>query len=193
MSHRRLLIITWVTFLIAHPAITRGASGGAQWSRDKEVIVAQKDVGNERWAITLNLLDLSATGNVFFTDGRPPQFVSCDAQSVIHNLPNLTIMYRCFGSGSAQTVFDSNDWQLIGDNIPLPASFFGPTPGPCQLSGASNGPNAAHANSFWDCTGINPPDPVEFELGVFDDGTGVTDQGGRSRYHRRVAAAALAN
>jgi hypothetical protein len=170
MSRLSLLACVSLGIVAIASSIANAASGGAQWSRDKQTIVAQKDVGNERWAITLNLLDLSVSGNVFFTDGSPPQFISCDTDEVVFDLPNLTIMYRCFGSGSAQTIFDSNDWNFIGDGISLPASFFLPLPGSCDLTGATNGPNAGAATSVWQCDGLHNTDPVSFTLQFFDDG-----------------------
>jgi hypothetical protein len=97
---------------------------------------------------------------------------------MVFDLPNLTIMYSCFGSGSAQTVFDSNDWNSIGDDISLPASFFLPLPGPCDLTGATNGPNAGAATSVWQCDGLHQTDPLSFTLQFFDDGNVVTSAGG---------------
>jgi hypothetical protein len=182
MSRLSLLACVSLGIVAIASSIANAASGGVQWSRDKQTIVAQKDVGNERWAITLNPLDLSISGNVFFTDGSPPQFISCDADEVVHDLPDLTIMYTCFGSGSAQSIFDSNDWNFIGDDISLPVSFFLPFPGPCDLSaaGATNGPNAGGATSVWQCngTGVQPPNPDSFTLQLFDDGNIVASNGG---------------
>jgi hypothetical protein len=172
-------ILAFAAFvLLASNAAALAASGGVQWSPDKRRLLAQKDVGDQRWAITLNLDDLSVSGNVFFPNGSPPAFVFCDAQSVTHNIADLVITYRCRGSDQTQVVFDSQDWNLISDNIPLSGSFFAPTPGTCDLSGALNGSDASHVTSVWNCTGITPPDVVSFQLEVFADGTGVTSDGG---------------
>ena len=43
--------------------------------------VVQKDVGDERWAITYDLDDRTATGNVFFPAGGDPAFISCQTIS----------------------------------------------------------------------------------------------------------------
>lgn len=49
---------------------------GAQITPDDRQILVNKDVAGERWAITRNVVDGSATGNVF-TSAADPQFVYC--------------------------------------------------------------------------------------------------------------------
>jgi hypothetical protein len=124
------------------------------------------------------LVDLSITGNVFFPDGRPPSFIWCDKRAHNRDVANLILSYRCFGSDQAQAVFDVTDWQLIGDNIPINASFFAPTAETCDLSGALNGADAQHATSLWNCTGIAVPNIIDFQLVIFGDGTGATNVSG---------------
>src|SRR5262245_1237489 len=54
-----------------------GRQSGVQISPDGKRVLISKDVGDERWAITLND-DNTVTGNVFPQDGGPPQFVWCE-------------------------------------------------------------------------------------------------------------------
>jgi len=50
---------------------------GIQRTPDGERVLVSKDVGGQRYAITLNVADGTATGNVFSADGSAPQFISC--------------------------------------------------------------------------------------------------------------------
>jgi len=52
-------------------------SAGLQITPDGKRTLVSKDVGSERWAITLNADDGSVTGNVFKSDGSEPSFVWC--------------------------------------------------------------------------------------------------------------------
>ncbi len=153
------------------------ASGGVQWSHDGLRILANKDVGAERWAITLNLDDATVTGNVFFSDGRPPRFISCEGtgHSYQPDVSKLTVQYRCFGSDPAQSVFASTDWNVVGDPVMLDAAFFAPTPETCDLSGALNGAGPPTATSLWDCTSTTAP----FWIELFSDGTALSSAIGR--------------
>jgi hypothetical protein len=53
------------------------AQRAIQVTPDQKRILISKDVGSQRWAITYNLDDHTATGNVFFAGGGDPQFVWC--------------------------------------------------------------------------------------------------------------------
>jgi hypothetical protein len=165
-----IAFVTLMTWLA--PTSSSAAAGGVQWTPDGLRILANKDVGSERWAITLNLFDGSVTGNVFFTNGQPPSFIFCEKIGHTHqpDIAKLTLQYRCFGSDSAFGVFALSDWNFISDQVALDATFFAPEPETCDLTGALNGANAQNANSFWDCSGTDG----QFQFQVFGDGTGVS-------------------
>ena len=55
---------------------------GIQLTPDSGRYLISKDVGTDRWAISYNLDDHTVTGNVFPTNGGPPQFVWCSTVSV---------------------------------------------------------------------------------------------------------------
>lgn len=158
--------------IFSSEALGHAASGGVQWSPDGVRLFVNKDVGAERWSITLNLTDLTATGNIFFTDGRAPAFVWCQRTGHNHepNLAKLTLKYSCYGSSGAIGGFSFDDWTLISDNVQLDAVFFAPDPETCDLSGVTNGPNAQSATSYWDCGGTG----AAFQFQAFDDGTGFS-------------------
>jgi hypothetical protein len=146
------------------------APTGVQWTPDATKILVNKDVGNERWAITLDLSDVSATGNVFFLDDRAPSFIWCEKTG--HDFDagagEITLQYRCFGSDRAIGGFAFDDWSIINEEVFLPASFFVPEAETCDISGSVNGPNAGNGDSFWQCEGNGG----NFEFQLFSNGTG---------------------
>jgi len=171
MDSRWRLIVA-LAMVAPGATVAHAAPGGVQWTPDSARILVNKDVGAERWAITLNLADVSATGNVFFVDGRSPAFIWCEkiTQEFEPSIGELTLQYRCFGSDAAEGGFGLDDWDLISDEVFLPASFFIPPAETCDLRNAVSGPNAQNATSFWECNGNGGT--LQFQ--VFGDGTGVS-------------------
>jgi hypothetical protein len=104
------------------------------------------------------------------------RYIRTGAQGHNHepNVGELTLRYRCFGSDSASFGCDSQDWTLIGDQVALNATFFAPTPETCDLTGALNGADAAHASSFWNCSA--PGQTYQFQ--VFGSATGFSAASG---------------
>lgn len=146
------------------------AQSGVQWTPDSDRILVNKDVGSDRWAITLNVADFSATGNVFRSGGGDPAFVWCEktGHSYDNSIGELDLGYRCFGADRGIGGFASDDWTLIADDIVLPLSFFIPEAETCDHAGALNGPSANAAGSFWNCGGSEGG----FEFQLFGNGTG---------------------
>ncbi len=104
----------------------QGGSGGvsspsgAQSSPDGKRRLVSKDVGGERWAITLHDDDLSVTGNVFFPGGGDPQFVWCEKKG----FDDGTITFSCHGADRCAVAPCGRDsWTPLVD-VPLPESFF---------------------------------------------------------------------
>jgi hypothetical protein len=111
----------WILVVaIALACLTYGgadaADRGIQVSPDGKRIMASKDVGSDRWAITLNKDDGTVTGNVFRQDGGPPAFVFCQPTAS----PNS---FECFGADACATSPCSNGFTPLG-TVTLPASFF---------------------------------------------------------------------
>jgi hypothetical protein len=78
------------------------------------LVLINKDVGDERWAITRNG-DGTITGNVFHAAGGPPAFLSCNP----NGLPNG---YTCWGVDACAEAPCGRGYALIGD-VTLPAGF----------------------------------------------------------------------
>jgi Tol biopolymer transport system component len=108
-----------------------GARGsGVQRTPEGDLTLISKRVGAEQWAITFNPADGSVTGNIFFTDGRPPKFVACERVGDDGN-PDpyaVAIAFSCQGADecAASSCPAADDWGSIADRVTLPGSFFLP-------------------------------------------------------------------
>ncbi len=133
---------------VADPCPSSGRESGIQRRPDGKGTLVSKDVGGERYAITANLDDGSLTGNVFFTDGRPPVFLFCE--SLGGTSYSCSGADRCGDTTCAPYSFLSNvtlpadffsvpagcpSFQPVGD-VTLPVDFFSvpsPTRGPLAV------------------------------------------------------------
>ena len=176
----RLWILAAMTLALTAPASSHAAPSGVQWTPDSARLLVNKDVGQERWAITLNLSDFSATGNVFFTDGSAPAFIWCQktGQSFDSGVGELDLEYTCYGADRGFGGFASNDWIPISSDVVLPLSFFIPEAETCDLSDAINGANANASSNYWNCGGSDVP----FQFQVFADGTAFSTATGSFNY-----------
>ena len=122
-----LALVLLIGTVLPCASSTYAASGGIQVTPDHLRIVANKDVGTERWAITLNLDDGSVVGNVFRTDG-PLAFIWCALTGTTGTDENEIDHFACFGSDAcaAPPCGTEQQWQSIGSDIQLPVSFWLP-------------------------------------------------------------------
>jgi hypothetical protein len=133
-----------VAVLCAAPAL---AQSGEHVSMDGKRNLINRDVGDERWAITQNLDDGTLTGNVFFSDGSPPAFIHCDPTAVVDN-PNpalSTYSYDCYGTDTC-TPQSCPQWAFIS-SVTVNGSFFmppppAPSPSPTPTATATPKPSA---------------------------------------------------
>ena len=176
----RFLVVTAIALTLTVPRPSAAAPTGVQWTPDSNRLLVSKDVGNERWAITLNLSDFSASGNIYFTSGEAPGFVWCSktGEDFDANVGELDLQYSCFGASSGFGGFTEGDWSLISDSVFLPLSFFIPPAETCDLSGALNGPSLASAGSVWNCGGSEGT----FDFQVFANGTALSSATGAFDY-----------
>ena len=104
-----------------------GPPSGLQVTPDAKRTLVSKDVGGERWAITLNPDD-TVTGNVFRNDGSTPQFVWCERTGDDGN-PDpyaVELFYECAGAGTCGSLAcPAGQWTAIAE-VTLPGSFFLP-------------------------------------------------------------------
>src|SRR5690606_28388071 len=108
--------------LVAFAATFAAAQTGVQVTRDGKRTLVSKDVGAERWAITLNE-DGSVTGNVFRSDGGEPSFVACTEVS----REGDEITFDCSGADRCPAApCDASEWTFIA-RVPLSATFFEPS------------------------------------------------------------------
>ncbi|MBY0275653.1 hypothetical protein K2Z84_09935 [Candidatus Binatia bacterium] len=130
------------------------APSGSTLSPDFRSYMVNKDLGDERWSIDLNLYStdpasiISITGNIFRKDGGPASFVAClirdDSTGSLTN-PSSTFRLSCSGADACATTARQcarESWTLIDDDVRVPASFFLPPGG--------NGASAAQDASVSD-------------------------------------------
>ena len=125
------------------------AQTGATLAPDLQSFLVNKDLGNERWTINVNLFStnpndiINVTGNIFRADGGPASFVTClvrsDSTGTLND-PSSTFRLSCSGADACTTTADAcarNAWTLISDDVSVPASFFLPPGGAGALRAAS--------------------------------------------------------
>jgi len=104
-----------------HPLVAARPSG-LQVTGDGKRTLISKDVGDERWAISRNADDGSATGNVFFPAGGEPKFVWCGQEGTTGD----DLVFSCSGADACRdTICGPEQWSYIAQ-VQLPASFFSP-------------------------------------------------------------------
>jgi hypothetical protein len=110
------------------PAPTPAPTGGTARSGVRPVPgglrnLISKDVGDQRWAITLNP-DGTVTGNVFFPDGGPPSFVFCEEIGRV----GKNVRLSCSGADQClESPCLASAWTFIAE-VELPLAFFEPPP-----------------------------------------------------------------
>jgi len=129
------------TVLAESPRPAFAQPSGSTLAPDLQSYMVNKDLGAERWTITLNLYStdpnsvINVTGNILRSDGGPASFVTClvraDSNGTLAN-PNSTFRLSCSGADACQTTADEcarTGWTLIDDDVQVPASFFLPPGG----------------------------------------------------------------
>jgi len=117
----------------ARPAGLPVQPSGLQATPDGLRTLINKPVGAEQWAITENASDRSVTGNIFFTDGRDPQFITCERLGDDGNPDPAQVQIRFACSLSAKCSATEcpapGDWTALPGEITLPGSFLLPRGG----------------------------------------------------------------
>lgn len=139
----------WLSRLMDGGSSSTGS--GLQTTADGALTLVNKPLGAQQWAITENAEDRSVTGNVFYTDGRDPQFLDCLFMRDDGNPDPAAILitYRCSVSDKCTTAQcpSEGDWQDIGE-ASLPGAFFRPR----AASAATTTREAANALASRDST-----------------------------------------
>jgi secreted trypsin-like serine protease len=108
-------------------------ASGLQITPDGQRTLINKPVGAEQWAITENASDRSVTGNIFYTDGRDPQFIACARLGDDGNPDPYArlIRYACDLSAKCTTAEcpAPGDWSALPSEVTLPGSFLLPRAG----------------------------------------------------------------
>ena len=115
--------ILCLLLLLGATAEVADAQSGLQLTRDGKRTLISKDVGSERWAITLND-DGMITGNVFDAGGGAPKFLDCRQLRRVD--PNLFLGCSVADRCAAGTPCPGDSWMKIPGEVSLPVSFFKP-------------------------------------------------------------------
>jgi hypothetical protein len=126
------LVALMFPLLVSSPVEAQEASA-AQTTPDGRTVLVSKDFGAERWAIALNPADGTATGNVFRTDGDPPQFIWCDrvgTSGTSVDPAEIEIEIDCFGTERCiASPCLASEWDYIS-RIQIAGDFFLPARDP---------------------------------------------------------------
>lgn len=140
---RALAMVAVAAALVSSPGRSARAQApsGSTLSPDFRSYMVNKDLGDERWTIDLNLYAadpssiISITGNIFRKDGGPASFVTClvrdDSNGSLRS-PSSTFRLSCSGANACASTARQcarEDWTLIDDDVRVPASFFLPPGG----------------------------------------------------------------
>ena len=129
---RHLGWLAAATSLLLAAGATAQTGAGTRTTPDGKQILISKDVGEERWAINVDLVDGTVTGNVFSPGGGDPQFVWCERAGDDGSLDpgDGIIQYSCRGSDRcAGSPCLASSWVPLGE-VSLPGSFLLPATDP---------------------------------------------------------------
>lgn len=169
-----MLVLAVLVLGLGSPAY---AQSGVQTTPDGEQTLVSKDVGGERWAIARDA-DGTITGNVFYPDGRPPQFLWC-SPSADAPPAQAEVAVSCFGTDActlAPCVPDA--WNFIAD-VSLPESFFAPPAGasrwiplrPFDIGPRQEHPTLAFEDEIWVFGGFDDRIQTLDSVEVYDPAT----------------------
>lgn len=125
-------LVPMIGIVLALSTSASASDSGVQITQQgPTVVLVQKDVGNERWAMTFSLEEssaLEATGNIFRA-GAAPAFVQCRPIDVLNpNAPidRQTIVYNCYGADACPSApCSASQWRFIA-TVDIPANFLLP-------------------------------------------------------------------
>lgn len=137
-----------------------GAQSGATLTPDMRTYLVSKDVGAERWTVSLTVLRTASqtvfgavTGNVFNTSGAPPSFITCQViEPGFLSSPGSRFLLRCRGTDPCPTTAvacAADAWRPIpgAEEVSVNTSFFLPDteqqPGRATRSSEVNSPSGS--------------------------------------------------
>lgn len=147
MTTRRIASFALTALVVLCAADRSFGQAGSTLTPDRQSFMSNKDIGEERWTITLTLAQLdppivsSITGNVFRRDGSPPAFVVCQVRpdsTGSLNDPSSSFRLSCKGTDACPSNAREcarTSWRSLSDDLTIQASFFLPPDG---LGGAAS-------------------------------------------------------
>lgn len=161
--------------VMLYPALAMGQGAsvlqrqsGVQVTPDGKRVLINKDVSDQRWAITRNLDDETVTGNVYFADGGEPLFAYC--VQISSAVSEITL--SCQGANRCvEPPCGSDEFRPIAE-VTLPKTFFAP---PGSATGLADDPLLSTASSEGGAT-----------LAVRQSGLQITPDGKRTLVSKDV-------
>jgi hypothetical protein len=140
MSFQRCSLAWLLAFVVVQLPRPALSGDGATLTPDLGTYLVSKDLGAERWSVSVNLASLdpstvlNVSGTVFRTDGGPVKFVVCQVREDSTGsleVADSEFRLRCKGRDACPE--GSSDcaqrWVLISEDVAVPTSFFLPSPG----------------------------------------------------------------
>lgn len=127
----KVIIALCASIIVAVLAVTPAhAQRSTQLSPDEVTVLVNKRLGQQQWAIVVDLDAQTAIGNVFNLDGNNPQFIWCEILEPFvldqEDFIGATVQLDCFAAlGCAALPCDADAWQPAGTPS-IPGSFFLP-------------------------------------------------------------------
>lgn len=166
--------VTSAFLSLAAVGLATSAAAQIQLTPDSQRYLIQREVGPEQWAISYNFEDGTVTGNVFRTDGSPPEFIWCEITNIAYAATPADNQYTldCFGSvACTQAPCEADAWNLISSGIQLSGNFFLP-PGTQATFGGQIEPVFTSSCGFAGCHGgAMPQAGLDLSEGVAYDNT----------------------
>ncbi len=135
-----------------------GPARGIQRTPDLQIVLVNKDVGTDRFAISLNA-DGTVSGNVFRENEPSPAFIHCTPTGQANE-------FSCSGADTCVTETCVDQYTVIG-NVTLPSDFFD-VPSPCNEPFLFTSEVTLPANFFV------PPETVTFSITASEGVQGFT-------------------
>ena len=144
---RRCILVLSMGITVASAAPALGQRESAITETPEGLVLVQKDVGGDRWSVGFDPVTGTVTGNVFFANGSPPEFLWCTKLSGDAD----TLHLGCSAMGPCLQGPCADQWKPVSE-VALPTSFF-------AVPGGSGPPPALDVTTYhFDNarTGLNP-------------------------------------
>lgn len=172
MTRRNTIVLAAIALVAVAGEARAQRQSGSQMTPDSRGYLINKDVGNERWAISYNLADRTVTGNVFKSDGSDPSFIWCriTGETPAANPADNQYLLDCWGADRcASAPCSDTAWIPIGTNIPISGAFLLPPATQATFKGSIEPVFDSTCSSAGCHGGASPAEELDLSNGVAYD------------------------